>query len=167
MIHLTSDVEPVGFNLIDQRRAGNAKLLGRPRAVAAVEPKRLLDLHPRHLGERLGLVAPSPPTPPTPPTPISATPAPAQVRRQVLDGFPYLTRLPGPRRRQELLQRFPQQRVLTHQPDLVAYARRDGGQVIQVHGLRDDVLGAKLHGARPRRNVSLIGEENDGALPGP
>jgi len=85
----------------------------------------------------------------------------------VLDGFPYLTRLPGPRRRQELLQRFPQQRVLTHQPDLVAYARRDGGQVIQVHGLRDDVLGAKLHGARPRRNVSLIGEENDGALPGP
>src|SRR5438309_5361817 len=167
MIHLTSDVEPVGFNLIDQRRAGNAKLLGRPRAVAAVEPKRLLDVHPLHLGERLGLVAPSPPPPPTPPTPISATPAPAQVRRQVLDGFPYLTRLPGPRRRQELLQRFPQQRVLTHQPDLVAYARRDGGQVIQVHGLRDDVLGAKLHGARPRRNVSLIGEENDGALPGP
>src|SRR5437870_1338192 len=167
MIHLTSDVEPVGFNLIDQRRARNAELLGRPRAVAAVEPKRLLDVHPLHLGERLGLVAPSPPTPPTPPTPISATPAPAQVRRQVLDGFPYLTRLPGPRRRQELLQRFPQQRVLTHQPDLVAYARRDGGQVIQVHGLRDDVLGAKLHGARPRRNVSLIGEENDGALPGP
>src|SRR5438132_7849539 len=99
MIHLTSDVEPVGFNLIDQRRAGNAKLLGRPRQVAAVEPKRLLDVHPLHLGERLGLVAPSPPTPPTPPTPISATPAPAQVRRQVLDGFPYLTRLPGPRRR--------------------------------------------------------------------
>src|SRR5438876_8240472 len=106
MIHLTSDVEPVGFNLIDQRRARNAELLGRPRAVAAVEPKRLLDVHPLHLGERLGLVAPSPPTPPTP---ISA---PAQVRRQVLDGFPYLTRLPGPRRRQELLQRFPQQRVL-------------------------------------------------------
>src|SRR2546425_3528398 len=164
MIHLTSDVEPVGFNLLDQRRARNAELLGRPRAVAAVEPKRLLDVPPLHLGERLGLVAPSPPTPPTL---ISATPAPAQVRRQVLDGFPYLTRLPGPRRRQELLQRFPQQRVLTHQPDLVAYARRDGGQVIQVHGLRDDVLGAKLHGARPRRNVSLIGEENDGALPGP
>src|SRR5256886_8189395 len=163
MIHLTSDVEPVGFNLIDQRRARNAELLGRPRAVAAVEPKRPLDVYPLHLSERLGLVAPSPPTP----TPISATPAPAQVRRQVLDGFPYLTRLPGPRRRQELLQRFPQQRVLTHQPDLVAYARRDGGQVIQVHGLRDDVLGAKLHGARPRRNVSLIGEENDGALPGP
>src|SRR5205807_10425708 len=140
---------------------------GRRRAVAPVGPKRLLDVHPLHLGERLGLVAPPPPPPPTPPTPISATPAPAQVRRQVLDGFPYLTRLPGPRRRQELLQRFPQQRVLTHQPDLVAYARRDGGQVIQVHGLRDDVLGAKLHGARPRRNVSLIGEENDGALPGP
>src|SRR5436190_14827493 len=170
MIHLTSDVEPVGFNLIDQRGAGNAELLGRPRAVAAVEPKRLLDVHPLHLGERLGLVAPSPPTPPTPPTPltpISATPAPAHVRRQVLDGFPYLTHLPGPRRRQELLQRFPQQHVLTHQPDLVAYARRDDGQVIQVQGLRDDVLGAKLHGARPRRNVSLIGEENDGALPGP
>src|SRR5207247_8698246 len=77
MIHLTSDVEPVVFNLIDQRRAGNAELLGRPRAVAAVEPKRLLDVHPLHLGERLGLVAPSPPTPPTPPTPltpISATP---------------------------------------------------------------------------------------------
>src|SRR5439155_18250443 len=90
MIHLTSDVEPVGFNLIEQRRAGNAELLGRPRAVAAVEPKRLLDVHPLHLGERLGLVAPSPPTSPTPPTPISATPAPAQVRRQVLDGFPYL-----------------------------------------------------------------------------
>src|SRR5207245_6078259 len=162
MIHLTSDVEPVGFNLIDQRRARNAELLGRPRAVAAVEPKRLLDVHPLHLGERLGLVAPSPPTPPTPPTPISATPAPAQVRRQVLDGFPYLTRLPGPRRRQELLQRFPQQRVLTHQPDLVAYARRDGGQVIQVYGLRDDVLGARLHGARPRRNLSLIGAGNAG-----
>src|SRR5438445_8316399 len=145
MIHLTSDVEPVGFNLIDQRRARNAELLGRPRAVAAVEPKRLLDVHPLHLGERLGLVAPSPPTPPTP---ISATPAPAQVRRQVLDGFPYLTRLPGPRRRQELLQRFPQQRVLTHQPDLVAYARRDGGQVIQVHGLRDDVLGADRKSTR-------------------
>src|SRR5207249_823767 len=148
MIHLTSDVEPVGFNLIDQRRARNAELLGRPRAVAAVEPKRLLDVHPLHLSERLGLVATSPPPPPppspsTPPTPISATPAPAQVRRQVLDGFPYLTRLPGPRRRQELLQRFPQQHVLTHQPDLVAYARRDGGQVIQVHGLRDDMLGAK------------------------
>src|SRR5437016_1613475 len=61
--------------------------------------KRLRDGHRLHLGERLGLVAPSPPTPPTPPTPISATPAPAQVRRQVLDGFPYLTRLPGPRRR--------------------------------------------------------------------
>src|SRR5881628_978766 len=105
--------------------------------------------------------------PPPPPPPTSAPPALAQVRRQVLDGFPYLTRLPGPRRRQELLQRFPQQRVLTHQPDLVAHARRDGGQVIQVHGLRDELLGAQLHGARPRRNVSLIGEENDGALPGP
>src|SRR5438876_1036074 len=122
-----------------------------PRPPSASPPPPLLPPRPRHRG----------------PTPISATPAPAQVRRQVLDGFPYLTRLPGPRRRQELLQRFPQQHVLTHQPDLVAYARRDGGQVIQVHGLRDDMLGAKLHGARPRRNVSLIGEENDGALPGP
>src|SRR5256884_3593890 len=167
MLLLTSDVEPVGFILIDQRRARNAELLGRPRAVAAVEPKRLLDVPPLPLGERLGQGAPPPPPPPTPPPPISATPAPAQVRRQVLDGFPYLTRLPGPRRRQELLQRFPQQHVLTHQPDLVAYARRDGGQGIQVHGLRDHLLGAKLHGARPRRNVSLIGEENDGALPGP
>src|SRR5216110_2001244 len=97
MIHLTSDVEPVGFNLIDQRRARNAELLGRPRAVAAVEPKRPLDMYPLHLSERLGLVAPSPPPPPTP-TPISATPAPEQVRRQVLDGFPYLSRLPGPLR---------------------------------------------------------------------
>src|SRR5438552_13976283 len=69
MIHLTSDVEPVGFNLIDQRRARNAELLGRPCAVAAVEPKRPLDVHPLHLGERLGLVAPSPPYPPPPPTP--------------------------------------------------------------------------------------------------
>src|SRR5207302_4554640 len=66
MIHLTSDVEPVGFNLIDQRRAGNAKLLGRPRAVAAVEPKRLLDVHPLHPAERLGLVAPPTRTPPRP-----------------------------------------------------------------------------------------------------
>src|SRR5437660_6231162 len=77
MIHLTSDVEPVGFNLIDQRRAGNAKLLGRPRAVAAVEPKRLLDVHPLHLGERLGLVAPSPPHHPAhTPHPHHSTPAP-------------------------------------------------------------------------------------------
>src|SRR5712691_8495606 len=91
MTHLTSDVEPVGFNLIDQRRARNAELLGRPRAVAAVEPKRPLDVYPLHLSERLGLVAPSPPPTPPTPTPISATPAPAQVRRQVLDGFPYLS----------------------------------------------------------------------------
>src|SRR5437870_10243666 len=79
MIHLTSDVEPVGFNLIDQRRARNAELLGRPRAVAAVEPKRLLDVHPLHLGERLGLVAPSPPPPrtlPPPPPPPSPPPSP-------------------------------------------------------------------------------------------
>src|SRR5881628_1729631 len=76
MIHLTSDVEPVGFNLIDQRRARNAELLGRPRAVAAVEPKRLLDVHPLHLSERLGLVAPSPPTPPPPPPPPSPPPPP-------------------------------------------------------------------------------------------
>src|SRR6266571_3879075 len=119
MIHLTSDVEPVGFNLVDQRRARNAELFGRPRAVPAVEPKRLLDVHPLHLSERLGLVAPSPPPPPPPPTPppppppppprtptptpISDTPALAQVRRQVLDGFPYLARLPGTRCRQELL----------------------------------------------------------------
>src|SRR5712691_12277220 len=69
MTHLTSDVEPVGFNLIDQRRARNAELLGRPRAVAAVEPKRPLDVYPLHLSERLGLVAPSPPTPTPPPHP--------------------------------------------------------------------------------------------------
>src|SRR2546426_6775431 len=74
MIHLISDVEPVGFNLIDQRRAGNAELLGRPRAVATVEPKRLLDVHPLHLGERLGLVAPSPPPPPPPPPPTPPPP---------------------------------------------------------------------------------------------
>src|SRR5437016_1475958 len=76
MIHLTSDVEPVGFNLIDQRRARNAELLGRPRAVAAVEPKRLLDVHPLHLGERLGLVAPRPPPPPPPPPPPLPPPPP-------------------------------------------------------------------------------------------
>src|SRR5438093_10933371 len=77
MIHLTSDVEPVGFNLIDQRRARNAELLGRPRAVAAVEPKRPLDVYPLHLSERLGLVAPSPPTPPPPPPPTPPPPPPA------------------------------------------------------------------------------------------
>src|SRR5205809_7682985 len=76
MIHLTSDVEPVGFNLIDQRRAGNAELLGRPRAVAAVEPKRLLDVHPLHLSERLGLVAPSPAPPLPPPHPLPRPPPP-------------------------------------------------------------------------------------------
>src|SRR5437016_10049351 len=82
MIHLTSDVEPVGFNLIDQRRAGNAKLLGRPRAVAAVEPKRLLDVHPLHLGERLGLVAPyPPPPPPSPPPPLFHRPPSAAPAR--------------------------------------------------------------------------------------
>src|SRR5436309_3910155 len=80
MIHLTSDVEPVGFNLIDQRRAGNAKLLGRPRAVAAVEPKRLLDVHPLHLSERLGLVAPSPPPPPPSPPPLLPPPPPPPQR---------------------------------------------------------------------------------------
>src|SRR5207249_6224360 len=73
-----SDVEPVDFNLIDQRRARNPELVGRSRAVAAMEPERLLDVQALHLGERLGLVAPFPPTP-------TPTPALPQVGRQVLD----------------------------------------------------------------------------------
>src|SRR2546429_3794811 len=55
-----SDVEPVHLNLIDQRRARNAELLRRPRAIAAVELERLLDVHPLHLGEGLRLVTPLP-----------------------------------------------------------------------------------------------------------
>src|SRR5438034_10898036 len=90
MIHLTSDVEPVGFNLIDQRRARNAELLGRPRAVAAVEPKRPLDVHPLHLGERLGLVAPS--APPTPPRPTPYPRTPGAARRARPRAFPVPSR---------------------------------------------------------------------------
>src|SRR5207247_5732860 len=105
MIHLTSDVEPVGFNLIDQRRARNAELLGRPRAVAAVEPKRPLDVDPLHLSERLGLVAPSPP----PPTPPSTPPPPAQDPRHALDGLAYFLDLPGPAPKHAAVPRLPPQ----------------------------------------------------------
>src|SRR5438552_12839624 len=95
MIHLTSDVEPVGFNLIDQRRARNAELLGRPRAVAAVEPKRPLDVYPLHLSERLGLVAPSPPSPPPP----SPPPPPSQAPPPVPASLPPHSPPPRPRPR--------------------------------------------------------------------
>src|SRR5439155_1956045 len=64
----------VNLYLIDQRGARNAQLLGRPRAIAAVELERLLDVHPLHLGEGLRLVPPLPPAP-----------ALAQIGRQVLD----------------------------------------------------------------------------------
>src|SRR5438876_10061900 len=81
-----SDVEPVDFNLIDQRRARNPELVGRSRAVAAMEPEGLLDVQALHLSERLGLVAPFPPTPTPTPTPApSASPTLPQVGRQVLD----------------------------------------------------------------------------------
>src|SRR5690349_5525093 len=70
---VASDVEPVGLNLIDQRGARNAELLRGPRAVAAVEPERLLDVRALHLRERLRLV------PALPTSPL------AQVSRQVLD----------------------------------------------------------------------------------
>jgi len=39
--------------------------------------------------------------------------------------------------------------------------------VVQVHGLGDEVLGAELHGAHCGLDVTLAGEENDGASLGP
>src|SRR5919198_4303393 len=72
-----SEVESVGLNLIDQRGARNAELLGGPRAIAAVEPERLLDLQALHVCERLRHVAPVAPAPRT-------TPPLAQVRGEML-----------------------------------------------------------------------------------
>src|SRR5207244_4624802 len=52
-----SDVEPVGLNLIYQRRPRNAELLRGPRAIPAMELERPFNVHPLHLRQRDRLVA--------------------------------------------------------------------------------------------------------------
>jgi len=58
-----------------------------------------------------------------------------------------------------------QQRVLARQADLLAHARRGGGQMVHVYGLREEVLGPELHGAHRGLAVPLAGEEDDRAAP--
>src|SRR2546428_5900193 len=80
---VASEVEGVHLNLIDQRGARNAELLGGPGAVAAVEAQGALDVLPLDVRERqrqgAPLSAPAPPPPPPPPPP----PRPAEIGRQV------------------------------------------------------------------------------------
>src|SRR2546426_9175506 len=70
---VASEVEGVHLNLIDQRGARNAELLGGPGAVAAVEAQGALDVLPLDVRERQRQVAPlsaaAPPAPPPPPPP--------------------------------------------------------------------------------------------------
>src|SRR2546430_4724203 len=80
---VASEVEGVHLNLIDQRGARNAELLGGPGAVAAVEAQGALDVLPLDVRERQRQVAPlsaaAPPPPPPPPHPPRA-PRPAGTR---------------------------------------------------------------------------------------
>src|SRR5438876_5854835 len=84
---VASEVEGVHLNLIDQRGARNAELLGGPGAVAAVEAQGALDVLPLDVRERQRQVAPlsaaAPPAPPPPPDPPRAAGL-AGVGRQVL-----------------------------------------------------------------------------------
>src|SRR2546427_9548518 len=68
---VASEVQGVHLNLIDQRGARNAELLGGPGTVAAVEAQGTLDVLPLDIGERERQVAPlsaaAPPAPPAPP----------------------------------------------------------------------------------------------------
>src|SRR3989441_3562933 len=76
---VASEVEGIHLNLIDQRGARNAELLGGPGAVAAVEAQGALDVLPLDVRERQRQVAPpSPPAPPPPPPP-PRPPGPAGI----------------------------------------------------------------------------------------
>src|SRR2546422_5030973 len=81
---VASEVEGVHLNLIDQRGARNAELLGGPGAVAAVEAQGALDVLPLDVRERQRQVAPlSAAAPPAPPAPPGAAGL-AEIGRQVL-----------------------------------------------------------------------------------
>ena len=60
-----------------------------------------------------------------------------------------------------------QQRVLARQVDLVAHARRGGGEVAHIYGLGEEVFGAELHGAHRGLDVTLSREQDDRAAQGP
>src|SRR2546426_708777 len=84
---VASEVEGVHLNLIDQRGARNAELLGGPGAVAAVEAQGALDVLPLDVRERQRQVAPlsaaapsAPPPPPRCPRPSGDRPADAPGR---------------------------------------------------------------------------------------
>ena len=51
------------------------------------------------------------------------------------------------------------------EPRLVGHARGGGGQVLHVHRLGQEVLGAELHGADRGGDVALAGEQDDGGVP--
>src|SRR3989442_11646941 len=73
---VTSEGQGVHLNLIDQRGARNAELLGGPGAVAAVEAQGALDVLPLDVRERQRQVAPLSPAAPPPPPPPPPPPRP-------------------------------------------------------------------------------------------
>ena len=51
------------------------------------------------------------------------------------------------------------------EPRLVGHPGGGGGEVLHVHRLGEEVLGAELHGADRGGDVALAGEEDDGGVP--
>ncbi len=63
---------------------------------------------------------------------------------------------------------LPQQRLVDPaEARLVGHPGGRGGEVLHVHRLGEEVLGAELHGADRGGDVALAGEENDGGVPLP
>src|SRR3989454_3262147 len=79
---VASEVEGVHLNLIDQRGARNAELLGGPGAVAAVEAQGALDVLPLDVRERQRQVAPLSAAAPSAPPPPPRAAGPAEIGRQ-------------------------------------------------------------------------------------
>src|SRR5438445_363937 len=160
---VASEVEGVHLNLIDQRGARNAELLGGPSAVAAVEAQGALDVLPLDVRERQRQVAPL----------SAAAPPPcaaglAEIGRQMLraegggaarqkhgtlEDVAHLAHIPRPGGRQQAVQRLG--------GALAGAARELGLQVRQEPGHeRQPVLARALaHRRQPQRHDAQAVEQ--------